>query len=99
MWNKFRAVWLVMLSVVGSSMWCHSVEAAMIKDSESASHGDSAATYQVVETYSFPGFKVIQFNLAVLSHYSYMLISQGGPWWWTLDGMCSPTWIRRSEKG
>ena len=51
--------------------------AATITDSESASHADSAANYEVVNTYSYPGFKVLQFNLAVLSHYSYMLVSNG----------------------
>ena len=51
------------------------VLSAAIKDTESASHADDAASYQVVDTYSYPGFKVIQFNLSVLSHYSYMLIS------------------------
>ena len=48
---------------------------AEIKDTESATHGDEASSYQLVETYEFPGFKVLQFDLAVLSHYSYMLIS------------------------
>jgi hydroxyacylglutathione hydrolase len=52
------------------------LDAAEIKDSESASHGDAAASYQVVDTYKYPGFKVVQFNLSVLSHYSYMLISR-----------------------
>lgn len=47
-----------------------------IKDSESASHSDAAADYDIVDTYAYPGFKIIQFNLAVLSHYSYMLISE-----------------------
>ncbi len=61
---------LAFLTVPSQSM------AAMIKDSESATHGDDAASHQVVDTYKFPGFKVIQFNLAVLSHYSYMLISE-----------------------
>lgn len=51
--------------------------AATIKDSESASHADSAANYEVINTYTYPGFKVLQFNLAVLSHYSYMLVSNG----------------------
>ncbi len=51
--------------------------AAGIKDAEAATHGDEAASYQVVDTYQFPGFKIIQFDLAVLSHYSYMLISGG----------------------
>jgi glyoxylase-like metal-dependent hydrolase (beta-lactamase superfamily II)/rhodanese-related sulfurtransferase len=49
--------------------------AAGIKDSESASHGDEAASYQLVQTYAHPGFRVMQFNLAVLSHYSYILAS------------------------
>ncbi len=49
--------------------------AASIKDSESASHGHDAADYQVVDTYTFPGFKLIQVNLPVLSHYSYLLVS------------------------
>lgn len=49
--------------------------AQSIKDSESASHADESATYQVVNTYRYPGFRVIQFNLAVLSHFSYMLVS------------------------
>ena len=51
--------------------------AAEIKDAEAATHGDEAASYQVVDTYEFPGFKIIQFDLAVLSHYSYMLLSGG----------------------
>lgn len=50
--------------------------AGEIKDSESASHDDSAAKYQIVDTYKYPGFELVQFNLAVLSHYSYILVSQ-----------------------
>lgn len=49
--------------------------AQKLKDAESASHADSSAFYQVVDTYGFGSFKVIQFNLAVLSHYSYLLVS------------------------
>jgi len=49
--------------------------AGSLKDSESASHSDAASFYDIVDTYSYPGFRIIQFNLAVLSHYSYMLIS------------------------
>jgi hydroxyacylglutathione hydrolase len=48
---------------------------ASIKDTESASHGDEAASYQIVNTYQYPGCRLVQFNLRVLSHYSYMLIS------------------------
>lgn len=50
-------------------------ENEQIKDSESATHGSEAASYQVRDTYQFPGFKVIQFDLGVLSHYSYLLVS------------------------
>ena len=49
--------------------------AAQIKDAESATHGDEAASYQIVGTYEFDGFKLIQINLPVLSHYSYFLVS------------------------
>ncbi|MBU2628640.1 MAG: MBL fold metallo-hydrolase, partial [Proteobacteria bacterium] len=49
--------------------------AGSLKDSESASHSDAASLYDIVDTYTYPGFQIIQFNLAVLSHYSYMLIS------------------------
>jgi rhodanese-related sulfurtransferase/glyoxylase-like metal-dependent hydrolase (beta-lactamase superfamily II) len=47
------------------------------QDAEAATHGDEAATYQIVGTYVFPGFTIIQFDLATLSHFSYMLISDG----------------------
>jgi glyoxylase-like metal-dependent hydrolase (beta-lactamase superfamily II)/rhodanese-related sulfurtransferase len=50
---------------------------AEIKDAESASHGADSAGYSIVDTYSFPGFKVIQFTLPVLSVYSYLLVSDG----------------------
>jgi len=50
---------------------------AEIKDSESGTHGSDSSTYKIVDTYSFPGFKVIQFTLPVLSVYSYLLISDG----------------------
>ena len=33
------------------------------------------ADYQIVKEYQYPDFKIIQFNLARLSHFSYMLIS------------------------
>jgi glyoxylase-like metal-dependent hydrolase (beta-lactamase superfamily II) len=46
-----------------------------IKDTEAATHATDAAWYQVKDTYRFPGFKVIQLELGVLSHYSYLLIS------------------------
>lgn len=55
----------------------HSASGASIKDTESASHADEAASYQIVNTYQYPGYRLVQFNLGVLSHYSYMLISDG----------------------
>ncbi len=51
--------------------------AATIADSESASHSDEAAKYQIVASYEGTGLRVVQFNLGVLSHYSYLLISDG----------------------
>ena len=50
-------------------------QAAQIKDTESATHGYDAASYQIVDTYEFDGFNLIQINLPVLSHYSYFLVS------------------------
>ena len=49
--------------------------AAGLKDTESAGHAETAATYQIVNIYSYPGYRLVQFNLAVLSHYSYLLVS------------------------
>jgi hydroxyacylglutathione hydrolase len=51
--------------------------AADIKDLESTTHGSESSTYRIVDTYSFPDFKVIQFTLPVLSVYTYLLISDG----------------------
>jgi rhodanese-related sulfurtransferase/glyoxylase-like metal-dependent hydrolase (beta-lactamase superfamily II) len=48
-----------------------------IKDTESASHGTDDALHQWVDTYKFPGFEIVQFNLPVLSHYSYLVVSAG----------------------
>lgn len=50
---------------------------AEIKDSESATHESDSSTHTIVDTYSFPGFKVIQIKLPVLSVYTYLLISDG----------------------
>ena len=50
-------------------------EPAGIKDTESATHGDQAARHEIVDTYRFAGFEVVQVNLPVLSHYSYLLVS------------------------
>ncbi|HOX40137.1 MAG TPA: rhodanese-like domain-containing protein [Candidatus Brocadiia bacterium] len=49
--------------------------AESIKDSESASHADAAAFCSLIQTYEGAGFRIMQYNLAVLSHYSYILVS------------------------
>lgn len=67
-----RAVLVLCLLVLAPA-----IRAGAITDTESATHGDAAAAYQVVDTYAYPGFSLIQFNLAVLSHYSYLLVSEG----------------------
>lgn len=51
--------------------------AAEIKDSESVTHDSDSAAHRIVDTYNFPGFKVIQITLPVLSVYTYLLISEG----------------------
>ena len=51
------------------------VLAAAIKDAEAASHGDTAAVQTFVKSYAFEGVKILQYNLAVLSHYSYFVVS------------------------
>ena len=56
-------------------LFIQDVTAGSIKDSESALHASTASKHVIVETYRFPGVKIIQINLAVLSHYSYMVIS------------------------
>jgi hydroxyacylglutathione hydrolase len=68
---------LILLVVIGVFPSAGPAQAAQLKDAESATHGDDAASYQVVNTYQYPGFQLVQFNLAVLSHYSYMLVSGG----------------------
>ena len=50
---------------------------AELQDAEQKTHGANAAEVEVVDTYAFPGFKIVQFNLSVLSHYSYLLESAG----------------------
>lgn len=61
---------LVLSIAIAQIVW-----GAEIKDSESATHGSDSAIHRIVDAYTFPGFKVIQFKLPVLSVYSYLLIS------------------------
>ena len=54
------------------------VRSATIKgDAESAAHGDEAASLQLVGQEDLPDFIFRQYDLAVMSHYSYMIGSGG----------------------
>ena len=66
---------VAVLFFCGVALLANLTAAAGIKDSESATHGAEDAFHQIVDTYRFPGFEIVQFNLAVLSHYSYLVIS------------------------
>ena len=74
--TRLKVAVFLSLAFLLAPIW-HFASGASIKDTESATHGDEAATYQVVNTYHYPGYRLVQFNLGVLSHYSYMLISNG----------------------
>jgi rhodanese-related sulfurtransferase/glyoxylase-like metal-dependent hydrolase (beta-lactamase superfamily II) len=64
---------ILSLTFIGSG--ASAAEQGKIKDTESATHADDAARHQIVDTYKFTGFEVVQINLPVLSHYSYILVS------------------------
>jgi len=63
---------LVMICCVAATSF-----AASISDSESATHSNDAAQYQIENTYIGTGYNIVQFNLGVLSHYSYLVVSEG----------------------
>ncbi|MEW6250345.1 MAG: rhodanese-like domain-containing protein [Planctomycetota bacterium] len=69
------AVEIVCASVVLALVSVSALQGGQAKDAEGATHGDDAAKYQLVNTYEYPGFRVVQFTLPVLSHYSYILVS------------------------
>ncbi len=73
--SKFNLQLLVWIAVI--SLLVATPGFGAIKDAESASHDADASQYQIVETYKFPGYELIQVNLPVLSHYSYLLVSDG----------------------
>lgn len=74
---KARSLWAVLSSLALGGVAAWAVGGAQIKDSESASHAADDAFHQRVDTYTFPGVEVVQFNLPVLSHYSYLVVSAG----------------------
>ena len=48
-----------------------------IKDTESAGHSNEAARVAPIESYKKSGIEIVQFELGVLSHFSYLVISEG----------------------
>jgi glyoxylase-like metal-dependent hydrolase (beta-lactamase superfamily II)/rhodanese-related sulfurtransferase len=71
----FTKLWLVMLAFLVLSAF--NAQAGTIEDAESATHDYSAALYNIEDTHEYDGFNLIQINLGVLSHYSYILESAG----------------------
>ncbi|MDD3148390.1 MAG: MBL fold metallo-hydrolase, partial [Candidatus Riflebacteria bacterium] len=67
---------LVMVLLV-SLMLCGSGRAAGLINPEAASSSEQAAKYQVRAIYEGTDLRIVQFYLGVLSHYSYLLISDG----------------------
>jgi hydroxyacylglutathione hydrolase len=69
--------WSALLLVMAlACFWAGQLHAAPEpQDPEPAVPGAGAASYKIVNTYEYPGFKLIQFHLAALSHYSYLLVS------------------------
>ena len=78
--ERLHFFWSATLLVTAVLFNLRSSGAEKITDAESATHGFEAASYQVVDTYQFAGFKVVQFELGVLSHYSYLLVSGKEAW-------------------
>jgi len=72
---SFKLATCILLASFAIFFFQGQASGAAIKDTESASHAETAATQVVVKTYEYTGVKIIQFNLAVLSHYSYMVVS------------------------
>jgi glyoxylase-like metal-dependent hydrolase (beta-lactamase superfamily II)/rhodanese-related sulfurtransferase len=70
--NAFSAI-LVSVSVIGGAP----TGAAPAGDAEAAKHGTEASQLAIVTRDISPGFTFIQFDLSVLSHYSYLLGSDG----------------------
>ena len=67
----------VLIATVAALMLPLAVLGAGIQDAESSTHGFEAAQYQEVDTYKYPDFEIVQYDLAALSHFSYLLASNG----------------------
>jgi hydroxyacylglutathione hydrolase len=69
--------WFAVLLILGLSfLWAGPLWGAEVPGEPGpATPGEEAATYYIVNTYAYPGFKLIQFHLPVLAQYSYLLVS------------------------
>lgn len=70
--SRFFILVLLFVGLIAAGL-----SAATIKDSESASHDQEAAKYQIEAVYNGENFKIIQFKLGVLAHFSYIVESSG----------------------
>lgn len=68
-------IFSALLSSSSVSIWA--IEEKVEGDAEAAKHGYEAAYHQVIEEETGPDFLFRQYDLAVLSHYSYMIASGG----------------------
>ena len=62
----FRLVICVLFASFTGFLFQGQASGSAIKDTESASHADTAATQVIANTYEYEGVKIVQFNLAVL---------------------------------
>jgi hydroxyacylglutathione hydrolase len=70
-----RRLVVVMMLVLGF-LWAGPLRCAAVPgDPGPTAPADETITNHIVNTYEYPGFKLIQFHLPVLAHYSYMLVS------------------------
>ncbi len=67
----------LLIAVAAAALIPAAAMAADMEDAESSTHGFEAAQYQEVDTYKHPGFEIVQYDLATLSHFSYVLVSEG----------------------
>ena len=55
--KRFNMAIFLSFAFILAPIW-HSVSGAAIKDMESATHGDEAAFYQIVNTYQYPSYRL-----------------------------------------
>lgn len=72
---KYMLTWVSIFAVLMINVLAGAADPPKLTDAESATHGTDDAQHQIVDTYKFPGFEIVQINLPVLSHYSYILRS------------------------